>query len=111
MAITRWRWSHHVSRASGKEMVKVRYYGGLMDPPVVEYMPIMHEGYAGQKAMNRIAGMITRGSVEKMDVDGPRDCVAIAEFMNSVTPPSLIEYEKNGKFFNVKKYRYESANS
>ena len=37
MRVTDWKWTRHVSRKTGKEMVKVKYYGGISDPVIDEY--------------------------------------------------------------------------
>jgi DNA repair protein RadD len=37
MNVTEWQWRRHISRASGKEMLMVTYYGALSDKPVNEY--------------------------------------------------------------------------
>jgi len=44
MTVTEWRWRKHTSRASGKEMLAVSYYGALSDPLVEEYFPVTHGG-------------------------------------------------------------------
>ena len=35
-------------------MCRITYYGGLSDSPVNEYLTINHDGYAGQKAMQKL---------------------------------------------------------
>lgn len=94
MRVTDWRWQPHTSRASGKEMIRVTYYGALSDKPVTEYLTILHEGYAGQKALNTLAA-IANGSGSSI-VETSLD--ALCESMNAGTPPAIIEYTKDGKF-------------
>jgi DNA repair protein RadD len=97
MEVTSWTWRKHLSRTSGKEMLAVTYYGGLSDVPVTEYLPVMHDGYAGQKAAQnfitiaRSAGVHT--SAQSLDE-------AVASMKGS-HPPSLVEYKKDGKFYRV----------
>ena len=90
-----WSWARHVSRASGKEMLRVAYYGGLDDKPVREYLTVTHPGYAGDKAISLLYDICQHansalGSV--LDLD------AAAATMNQARPPSRIEYMKDGKF-------------
>jgi DNA repair protein RadD len=100
MDVTAWQWRAHTSRASGKEMLAVTYYGGLSDPPVTEYLPVLHEGYAGTKAMRQLyeyamqAGIVEGG----LNVQNLQD---MADNMNNANPPATIEFIKSGKFFRV----------
>jgi len=50
LEVSAWAWKEHTSKASGKQMLAVTYYGGLSDAPITEYLPILHEGYAGDRA-------------------------------------------------------------
>lgn len=100
MKLTSWRWSRYVSRTSGKEMLKLAYYGGISDPIVVEYLPVMHEGYAGEKALRLLRSFTIHGDVygfsSVVDVD------ACAESMNELAAmPVSIQYLREGKFFKV----------
>lgn len=98
MAVTSWQWRKHVSKASGKEMLAVTYYGALSDKPITEYLPINHEGYAGQKALGQILQMKSKsGALDTTDhsLDG------ISASMNGGTPPAKITYKKDGKFYRV----------
>jgi len=100
MDVTAWQWRAHTSRASGKEMLAVTYYGGLSDPPVTEYLPVLHEGYAGTKAMRQLyeyamqAGIVEGG----LNVQNLQD---MADNMSNANAPASIEYRKDGKFFRV----------
>ena len=101
MEVTSWTWRKHTSKASGKDMLAVTYYGALSDIPVTEYLCITHEGYAGDKAkslFNRICANSNVNAVYSGNVD--LDKVAAYMQKNSVAP-SLIEYTKDGKFFRV----------
>jgi DNA repair protein RadD len=105
MTITDWRWLPHTSRSSGKEMIRVTYYGTLSDPPVTEYLPILHPGFAGQKAMMTLAA-IANGSGARVDDTGlPELCDAL----NSAAPPFMIEYRKDGKFHRVIRREWNGA--
>ena len=55
LEVSRWKWARHVAYSSGKEMLKVTYYGGLCDSKAItEYLPLLHGGYAGEKATGMI---------------------------------------------------------
>ena len=103
MSVSAWQWRVHTSRTSGKEMLAVTYYGTLSDPPVTEYLPITHEGYAGTKAINMLIGMAQSGGM--MDGGLATDSLdSMAHRMSHhAKPPSRIEYRKDGKFHRVTK--------
>jgi DNA repair protein RadD len=105
MRVTDWRWRKHLSRTSGKEMLAVSYYGGLSDPAIVEYFPMTHEGYAGEKARRNVYQiMMQAAKEEKYMLSNPNDLDDILEIMHEGTsPPQTIEYKKDGKFFKVMK--------
>jgi DNA repair protein RadD len=100
--VTSWNWRKHISKASGKEMLAVTYYAALSDPPVTEYLPIMHDGYAGQKSVQLLAKMAhdAFGMIgpEVANLDGLDQ---IAKVMNSGNPPRKITYKQDGKFCRV----------
>lgn len=98
MRCTDWRWSAHTSARSGKEMVKVRYYGELSGPVITEYLPIDHGGYAGHKALAALGIMAHRSGVKGYM---PETMEAIAEWMNSGPHPDEVHYHKRGKFYEV----------
>ena len=80
-------------------MLAVTYYGALSDKPITEYLPVTHEGFAGQKAMRqlvaieRFAGAQITGTIAD---DGWLD--SAAEKMALSQPPALIEYRMEGKY-------------
>lgn len=99
MPVTEWKWQRHVSRRSGKEMVKVKYYSGLAGPVVDEYFCVTHETRAG---------MIARAAVqrisEKSKVEGnptADNMIELSKVMNTGTPPTSIKFRRNGRFFDV----------
>lgn len=98
MAVTSWNWRKHVSKASGKEMLAVTYYGALSDKPITEYLPINHDGYAGQKALGLLVQAKTKSNAPNTadnSIDG------IAQAMNDGMPPVKITYKQDGKFHRV----------
>lgn len=106
LEVTSWTWRKHISKASGIEMLAVTYYGGLSDTPITEYLPIMHEGYAGQRAMSQLLSIANSASIVPggLNVKTMEDMV---QNMNNATPPEWIEYRKDGKFFRVMKRSWE----
>lgn len=109
MSITSWVWREHTSRTSGKEMLKVTYYGALSDPPVTEYFPVLHDGFAGRKAVNTVASIASQSGAS---LKGLVFC-EIASEINASSPPVHIEYFKEGKFYRVKhrEWSYEPEQS
>jgi DNA repair protein RadD len=99
MNITEWRWRKHTSRASGKLMIAVDYYGGLSDPVITEYFPITHDGYAGTAAAQKLAAIANRcGAASAMSCSDLDD---ICRGMQMGDKPKKINYKKDGKYFRV----------
>jgi DNA repair protein RadD len=98
MKVKEWRWRKHTSRASGKEMLAVAYYGGLSDPLVEEYFPITHGGYAGDKAIGTITGILTR-SGRWVEAESTLD--DWAGWLNKCNIPTTIDYRRDGRFYRV----------
>ena len=98
MDITGWRWQPHTSRTSGKEMIRCTYYGNLSDKPVTEYFPILHDGYAGQKALRTLANIGAGAGVE-LPNGGALD--SLCDTLNRGCPPALLAYRMDGKFHRV----------
>lgn len=111
MSITSWHWRKHISKASGKEMIAITYYGAFSDVPVTEYLCVMHEGYAGIKARRLFADILDKSvhdrqtALHLFDTCFYRDFNAISIMSEGMqfagTSPSSIEYIKDGKFFRV----------
>lgn len=91
-----WKWVKHVSKTSDKEMLKITYYGSLSDTPVVEYLPVTHDGYAGQKARTLLAKLANQSSGHVMN-----DLSETALIMSESIHPKEIEYKKDGKYYRV----------
>ena len=105
MEVTSWTWRWHTSKASGKEMLAVTYYGSLSDAPITEYFVIFHEGYAGQMARQKLVAIAKNANCLDAYAYAKHD---IAEDMNKKsTPPSMIEFRKDGKFFKVTRRKWE----
>lgn len=105
MFVESWHWAHHVSRASGNDMIKVTYYGCLSDPPITEYFPIYHDGYAQIKARRTIDRIVTLSKCVPPNVQGSTSeheiIEALAGALNEAFPPCAIEYKKDGNFYRV----------
>jgi DNA repair protein RadD len=100
LEVTSWRWREHISKASGKQMLAVTYYGGLSDPAVTEYLAITHDGYAGQSAVQKLITIAERARIVPGGLN-VQTMIEMAQNMNNATPPSMIEFRKDGKFFKV----------
>lgn len=106
MAVSSWSWRKHVSKSSGKEMIKATYYGAcLSDKPITEYFPIMHGGFAGQKAIRAVADIANEAGCS--DAMQAETLEGVAECMDAGTPPAMIEYKRDGKFFRVIRRQWE----
>jgi DNA repair protein RadD len=109
MIVTGWQWREHTSRASGKKMLAVTYYGSLSDPAITEYLPILHDGYAGQRAMQQLANIARAAGAVLADVnklaeyqtDFPEALQIASNIMTEATPPSVIGYKLDGKYHRV----------
>jgi DNA repair protein RadD len=98
MTVTGWKWREHTSLASGKIMLAVSYYGRLSDPAVTEYFPVLHEGYAGQRAMKEVIKIADRAKIVGMNVD---NLSSLAAQLTNGNAPIQIKYKKDGKFFRI----------
>lgn len=104
LIVTDWSWRVHESRASGKEMLAVTYYGGLSDAPITEYLTVLHDGYAADKAMRLLLTMANSGGVSLVGIEGLE---AIAAMMSTAKAPALVEFKKDGKFYRVMRRSWE----
>jgi DNA repair protein RadD len=98
MVVTGWLWRKHTSKTSGKDMLAVSYYGQLSDPSVTEYLPVTHEGYAGQKAITQLV-KIAQGAGATFN--GADSLEAWADCLNNGKPPIVINYKRDGKYHRV----------
>ena len=108
MPVKSWFWSRHVSRKSGKDMLKLQWRSRrLTQPSITEYLAVKHDGYAGQKAMEKVRKLVNARF--KDFKYNQYSLTAFSSLMNQTDPPEEIEYEKNGNFYNVKRI-YETTN-
>lgn len=113
LEVTSWNWRRHVSRASGKEMLSCTYYGSLSDKPITEYLPVLHDGYAGQKAMRKLLTIANSSGAhlaEAGHMEGSEGLEYIAAQMNRSRPPTSIEYRMDGKFHRILRRSYATEN-
>jgi DNA repair protein RadD len=103
MTVTSWNWQKAVSKTNGKEMICITYYGALSDKPVKEFLCLLHEGFAGNKARQLLA-QLARNS--KVTVPTESDINVLCQRMNLATPPTEIEYKLDGKYYRVMDRRY-----
>ena len=104
VAVRSWQWRVHVSRNSGKEMLKVTYYpDDMMMQPITEYLPIMHGGYAEQKAVQLLTTIAHQSGIDdyKNRLQSIYDLDSLAEFMQEGNSPTTIDYKRDGKFYRV----------
>jgi DNA repair protein RadD len=103
LEVTAWTWRKHISRASGKEMLSVTYYGGLSDLPVTEYLAVTHDGYAGEKSRRLASDIAYQSGYRYGHKSHTGDLHEIAHLLTESQPPSHIEFKREGKFFTVLK--------
>jgi hypothetical protein len=107
MPVRAWHWKVHVSRASTKKMLAVTYYGrDLASQSVTEYLPVAHDGYAGDKAMqtfmamSRSAGLNPADLMKDTEPNGWLSDSLILR-LNGSKPPVYLKYKMDGKFCRV----------
>ena len=98
MEVTSWKVAPHTSFSSGKDMIRITYYGALSDPPIHEYLTIFHEGYAGEKAARSLSKICQNAGID-MESDDWRAWCDYATAQGK--PPGSVSYLKDGKFFRV----------
>jgi DNA repair protein RadD len=106
MQITSWRWIKHISRSSGREMVKTTYNGPYTQRPVHEYLPVAHGGYAGQKA---VATVMSLADSAGCDISQCNNIDLLCDAMSNSVPPTSIEYRKDGKFNRIIKRDWSNS--
>jgi DNA repair protein RadD len=89
-------------------MLSCTYYGQLSDKPITEYLPVLHDGYAGQRAMHQLVTMAASSGANLAGVHLEAHIMQDEDVLNYIStamsnsaPPKLIEYRKDGKFFRV----------
>ena len=98
MPVSDWFWTEHKSAQSGKMMLKVKYYSkDLNKAPVTEYLPVTHDGFAGDKARGLLAKIANAANADKL----PELLSEVAFGLNQAMPPKKIQYRKDGKFHRV----------
>lgn len=104
-----WKWRRYTSQRTGKTMLKVTYYGSLSAVPVNQYFTIYHDGKAGDTARMKLCELLKKAGIgfDVLSNASKEYASDVAALCNTGHPPVYVEYEKNGKFFNVKKVSYE----
>ena len=106
MTVKEWAWNVHTSRTSGNDMLRVSYYGrSLSDPVVHEYLPVLNFGYAGERAMQKLAQCARDAGAETIARGAGDDALCwiadVADAMQRSAPPNAITYTQDGKFHRV----------
>lgn len=93
-----WVWREHVAKKSGNHMIKVTYYpSALSEIPVTEYLAILNQGWAGDKAKQRLLSLFERSGAERWSNALPELC----DILTQAQPPAAIKVEKQGKWDRV----------
>jgi DNA repair protein RadD len=99
MEIESWSWCQHMSRNSGRMMLRVSYYGkDLVDPTIHEYLCLRHEGYARAKSERELQSLADKF---RINLNPDDDLDALAGVLNSYYPPEGLVYKPDGKFFKI----------
>ena len=94
-----WRWRLAKSAKTGKEQIVLTYYGkALSDRSVSEYLCVLHDGYAGQKAWQTVATIAQRCGPLPAGLLASEDVHALVSAMNEATPPTWIQHAREGNF-------------
>jgi DNA repair protein RadD len=83
----------------------VSYYGGLSDPSVVEYFPVTHEGYAGEKALNAVVSIAEKAGTI---FTGANTLEEWADRLNAGACPGVIRYRRDGKYYRVTRRSWDN---
>lgn len=103
MDVSDMKFVKHVSGNTGKELVRVNYYGGLNEM-VSEYYCVNHDGRAGEIAMRNMHSLTDKIGISRdQSIDDLKffcDCCNYF-IKKSNSHPKKIKYTKNGKFYEV----------
>lgn len=92
-----WRWRTATSR-KGLEMIVVSYYGRcLSDKPIVQYLNINSDGYAGTKAWDDVVKIATQVELPP-GVLAEGDIAKLCDAMTEAKAPNWIQYTMGGKY-------------
>lgn len=101
MYIEKWQWEVYVSKA-GKEMLTCQYEGeSLSDPVVKVYHCILHGGWTQSNARRKLMIIANQCGADIESFLGYDDIYNVCEELNNSRPPTLIEYTRNGNFYNI----------
>ena len=119
MELRGWFWQVQLARKNNIPMIRIDYEPkDLTLPRVSEYLCLMHDGYAQEKACKNLKRYIKLSCPEEMQsglIGNPANFVFSAENLknwadfvnNNSRPPTRIKYVRNGKYFNAVKAIWE----
>lgn len=107
-----WEWRPHLSANSLKMTLKLTYipskfFSHKSAPRVTEYFPINHEGYAGTKAWKQLKAIAFESGAGIVSEAMPLEMLVSA--LQNAQPPTSIEYSEDGRFYKVRKRKFEEA--
>lgn len=106
MELTGWEWTTHLSKKENRLCFKISYYGALSDPVIKQYLCVLHDGFAGARAMRELTKLADSANISLKDYEGLKE---VCEAMNNAKAPDLIKYKKVGKFYEVKEIIYNKG--
>lgn len=108
MNVSSWVWRKHVSKTSGIDMIKISYYGKeLTAKPIMEYLCVLHEGYAGVRARQTMF-LIASAAGKHSEVSASYTIDQVCAVMNMAAPPDSITYKMDGKYAKITRRHYEN---
>jgi DNA repair protein RadD len=97
-----WVWRKKTSFTSRVDMLTCTYYGeSLSDTPITEYFTVLHQGYAGQKAIASLSDVAMRSGAGLYSIINGQDLHGAAISLTSGRPPRIIRHKRDGKFVRV----------
>lgn len=114
MLLRGWFWEVKVSRAKGIKMLCVEYEDAVLTGSSVrEYITILHDGWARQRAKIMLEEMARYSGAEiEVDKDFTEDDLErIAEGLNNAKCPERIIYKREEKYFRVFKRIWSASDA
>ena len=94
--ITGWSWQVHMTNKQ-IECLLIKYNVQGRKTPIVEYLLVLHPGWAGQSA-NKTLKLVAEKLGVKEELQKLNEVSQVARLMNATKSPAAIEYKKEGKY-------------
>ena len=102
LIVSDWEWRKKTSYTSKVDMLTCTYYGAsISDQPITEYFTVLHQGYAGQRAMKTLFDIACQSGADLSEMSNENDLTEAATILTGGCPPRTIKHKKDGKFVRV----------